>query len=182
MPWEGSNIPCRMRPPKGKHFSLWPHTGLGESMGSSSNDWLFKSVEVTKGPSPRRGDQTFVASHAIWQPGVVSGWAQEPSWTRMWLRYCHQKCLGSCNGHVVTEDANFPGRWERGSQQLSLLVGQLSVKFKLSQNEKMNGKEITEFQAIKSLGSHSFSGKEEVAGWKAPAWTHLWPICSRWCN
>lgn len=59
-------------------------------------------------------------------------------------------------------------RWGRGSQQLSLLVEQPSVKFKLSQNEKMKGKGITEFQAIKSLGSHSFSGNKEVAGRKAP--------------
>lgn len=59
---------------------------------------FFKSVEVTKGPLPRRGDQTFLTIHAIWQPGVASGWAQDPSWTRMWRRYCHQKRLGSCDG------------------------------------------------------------------------------------
>lgn len=40
---------------------------------------------------------------------------------------------------------------------------QLSAKFKLSQNETIKGKGIAEFQAIKSLGSHSFSGNKEVA-------------------
>lgn len=163
MHWEGYSIPSWMLSTKCS-ISAWPRTGSGESIGSLANDQLFKTIEVMKGPSQSRGNQTFMTIHAIWKP---SGWVQH---------FCEQACSQS---YCVTRSLlTLQGPCGYTRCWFSLQVGEETLR----QNKKVKGKGITELQPTKSSGYCSFSiisGQTGEQVERPQCWTLVWSRLSK---